>query len=244
MSGVSVRGLSRAYEDEYALVGLDAEFPVGTVTAVLGPNGAGKSTLLQLLSLLSEPTEGALFFGREEALGQEPLHRAKVGYVGHQTMLYTALSGRQNLVFFGGLYRVSDLEQRVESLLACVGLTEDADRPVREYSRGMKQRLTIARALLPRPKVLLLDEPFTGLDQRALAQMIDLFSTVKREGAVVVLVSHDLKTANLLADRALILRRGRKVFEGPTSGDLATLYNEIVVGPVASGRVATERGAS
>ena len=187
--GVSVRGLSRAYEDEYALVGLDAHFPAGTVTAVLGPNGAGKSTLLHLLSLLSEPTEGRLFFGRDEAQGHEPLHRAQVGYVGHQTMLYTALSGRQNLHFFGSLYRISDLSERVPSLLKLVGLADDADRRVREYSRGMKQRLTIARALLPRPQVLLLDEPFTGLDQRALGQMIDLFDSVKAAGAVVVLVS-------------------------------------------------------
>ena len=222
--GVRTRGVSRAYDDEYALVSLDADFPAGTVTAVLGPNGAGKSTLLQLLSLLSTPTEGQIFFGDVQADVHNPSHRARVGYVGHQTMLYSALTAAENLAFFARLYDLESPEQKALASLETVGLTEDGHRPVREYSRGMKQRLTIARALLPQPQLLLLDEPFTGLDQRALEQTAALFSQARARGASVVLVSHDLGTAAPLADRALVLRRGRKVFEGPPEPDLSTTY--------------------
>ncbi len=223
-SGIRVSGLSRAYEDEYALVGLDADFPAGTVTAVLGPNGAGKSTLLHLLSLLSRPTEGRVIFDGREANTLLARDRARVGYVGHQTMLYSALSGEENLAFFGRIYGVPELKERVSEQLRAVGLADEGSRPVREYSRGMKQRLTIARALLPRPDVLLLDEPFTGLDQGALREMVRLFSAARERGAAIILVSHDLSTSSTLADRALVLRAGRKMLETDVHGDLGAVY--------------------
>ena len=222
--GVRVQGLGRVYDDHYALVGLDAHFPPRTVTALLGPNGAGKSTLMGILSTLSRASEGTASLGAS-TLEDGGKVRARIGYVGHATMVYGVLGARENLHFFGKLYGVTDLKDKVDHWVERVGLARDADRPVSGFSRGMAQRLTLARALLPEPTLLLLDEPFTGLDQSGVELGVELFGERRDAGAVVVLASHDLKTTARLADRALILRRGRKVYEGAIEGDLADLYH-------------------
>lgn len=216
--------LGRAYDAHYALVGLSSEFPGGTVTALLGPNGAGKSTLIGILSTLQRATEGEVFFDDVRVTEPPPAVRGRIGYVGHRTMLYAPLSARENLRFFGRLYGVEDLEARAAALLARVGLGRDADRPVSGFSRGMAQRLALARAVLPAPDLLLLDEPFTGLDQEGLAMASALVAEQRARGAVVVLASHDLAITETLSDRVLVLRRGRKAYEGPLQGGLAGLY--------------------
>jgi len=221
---VRVEGLERFYEEQYALAGVDAEFPQGQVTALLGPNGAGKSTLLGILSTHARPSAGRVYFGQTEVIAGGPEIRRLVGYVGHRTMLYGTLSARENLLFFGGLYGVPRLPDRVDSLLGEVGLARDADRPVEGFSRGMGQRLTLARALIHEPRVLLLDEPFTGLDQQGTASAIELLAARRDAGAVLVVVSHDLGSVGRLADRAVVLRGGRKVFEGDVRDDLGATY--------------------
>jgi heme ABC exporter ATP-binding subunit CcmA len=223
---LTVKGLSRVYETQYALDRLDASFPTGTVTAVLGPNGAGKSTLVGLLSTLMRPTEGEIWLDGRPVDLDSPSLRARVGYVGHQTMLYGSLTARENLEFFAALYGVEDRARRVDEMLERVGLTDDADRCIDEFSRGMAQRLAIARALTPSPEVVLLDEPFTGLDQNGIELCIDMFLEIKARGAVLVLISHDLSLVQRLADRIIILRRGRKVFEGPLDGPLVDVYRQ------------------
>jgi heme exporter protein A len=225
---VRTRGLGRAYDAHYALVGLNAELPGGAITALLGPNGAGKSTLIGILSTLQRPTEGDVFFDDRRVTEPPAEIRGQIGYVGHRTMLYGPLTARENLRFFGRLYAVDDLEARVTALLGRVGLARDADRPVRGFSRGMSQRLALARAVLPEPALLLLDEPFTGLDQEGISMAAGLIADQRARGAVVVLASHDLAITETLADRALVLRRGRKVYEGTVAGDLAALYRERV----------------
>lgn len=232
LDAVRTVGLGRVYDDDYALVGLDATFPAGTVTALLGPNGAGKSTLMGLLSTLMRPSEGEVRYG--ERPQSDPAVRGLVGYVGHRTMLYRPLSARENLRFFGRLYGLDDLEPRIDGLLSAVGLARDADRPAGDFSRGMAQRLTLARALLPRPALLLLDEPLTGLDRDGVAMAVRLIGAERDRGAVVVMASHDLAATGELADRALILRRGRKAYEGPVDGDLAVLYREVLGGRAAA----------
>jgi heme exporter protein A len=225
---VRTEGLGRAYDEHYALIGLDADFPPGSVTALLGPNGAGKSTLIGILSTLVRPSEGALFFGDTRLNGAKArAARRYVGYVGHRTMLYKPLTAKENLRFFGTLYRLDDLDARVDAALERVGLRgEDIERPIEGFSRGMTQRLTLARALLPEPQVLLLDEPLTGLDQAGIALALDLFKAAQARGAVVLVASHDLEAVGRIADRALILRRGRKRHLGAIAPDLATLYRE------------------
>jgi len=228
IDAVRTVGLSRIYEDDYALVGLDATFPASTVTALLGPNGAGKSTLMGILSTLMRPSEGTVRYGDRDH--GDPEVRGRVGYVGHRTMLYRSLTARENLEFFGRLYGVPDLKARIAHLLEEVGLTRDGDRPTDGFSRGMAQRLTLARALLPRPALLLLDEPLTGLDRDGVEVALRLIGEARDGGAVVVMASHDLTATGDLADRALVLRRGRKVYEGPIDRDLAVLYREVIDG--------------
>ncbi len=222
-AALCVRGLSRVYDDHYALVALDATFPPGTITALLGPNGAGKSTLMGMLSTLMRPTEGEIRLG-DAPLTDAPKVRGRIGYVGHRTMLYGPLTARENLSFFARLYGVPEAASRVDAALVDVGLGRDGDRPVDGFSRGMAQRLTLARALLSDPDLLLLDEPFTGLDQQGLEVASRLVRKRREAGAVVVLASHDLALTGTVSDRALILRRGRKVYEGPLNGDLGALY--------------------
>ncbi|MCA9538968.1 MAG: ABC transporter ATP-binding protein [Myxococcales bacterium] len=225
LRAVRVAGLGRLYDDHYALVGLDAAFPAGQITALLGPNGAGKSTLMGILSTLMRPSEGDVFFDDRRVTDAAAQVRSMIGYVGHRTMLYPPLTARENLRFFGKLYGVPQLDARVSQLIDTVGLSADADRPVAGFSRGMSQRLTLARALLPSPALLLLDEPFTGLDQDGVSIAVDLLAAERVRGAVLILVSHDLPAAGRLADRALILRRGRKLYEGPVEEPLAALYD-------------------
>ena len=221
---VRTRGLCRAFDEHYALIGLDTSFPAGSVTALLGPNGAGKSTLMRILSTLAQPTEGGVWFG-EEQLDDDTEHlRGAVGYVGHHTMIYPALTARENLAFFARLYGSKDADIRADRLLDTVGLPLDKDRMASGFSRGMGQRLAIARALIHEPSLLLLDEPFSGLDTDGVEMASGLFRQVADDGAIVVLASHDLETTGLIADRALILRRGQAVHDGPIEGSLAELY--------------------
>jgi len=227
---VRVEKLSRAYDAHYGLVDLDADFPKGTVTMLLGPNGAGKSTLISILSTLSRQTEGRVLFDGKPVEEGSPALRAYIGYVGHATMLYPSLTARENLAFFARLYGIRDVDDVASGWLETVGLTRDADRPVEEFSRGMAQRLTLARALLPGPRLLLLDEPLTGLDQAGVSLALGLLGDVRDAGAIVIMATHDLRSTAALADRALILRRGRKVFEGPLDGDLASIYHTALHG--------------
>ena len=222
--------LSRAYEDDFALVDVNTEFCSGTATAVLGPNGAGKSTLVSLLTTLARPTEGQIYFGDRELGVHDSIIRSQIGYVGHQTMLYGSLTARENLFFFGRMYGLATLETDVANHLKLVGLERDADRAVDEFSRGMCQRLSIARALLPRPQLLLLDEPFTGLDQKGIDLARKLFADRRDSGAILVIVSHDLSVTGQLADKALVLRRGRVVYDGDVKENLASTYRAALEG--------------
>lgn len=233
LGAVRVRGLSRVYEDHYALTDLTTAFPAGTVTALLGPNGAGKSTLLSILASVVRPTEGEVWFGDQPAVDPPPEVRRLIGYVGHRTMLYDALSARENLHFYGRLYGVRDLGARVDALLDRVGLRFDKDRPVGGFSRGMAQRLTLARAVLPDPAVLLLDEPLTGLDRAGVRVALDLIAERRDAGTVIVMATHDLAGSSAIADRALVLRRGRAVYDGPARGDLAGVYEDHARGAAA-----------
>lgn len=220
-----VHDLGRAFDEHYAVLGLDAEFPAGSATALLGPNGAGKSTLIGMLSTRQSPTEGRVEFGG--GLSGMRLRR-RISFVGHRTMVYTDLTARENLAFFGRMFGLKGIDDRIDALLDEVGLVHAKDRPVGGFSRGMAQRLTLARALLPEPAMLLLDEPLTGLDQDGVAMALELFGRVRDAGAVVIMASHDLVATNRLVDRALVMVNGRKAYEGPVSGNLPEVYAEAI----------------
>jgi heme exporter protein A len=158
--------------------------------------------------------------------------RAQLGFLSHEVRCYGDLSARENLRFFGRLHGQRDLEPRVEAMLGRVGLAGAADRPVRTFSRGMLQRLAVGRTLFPRPSLLLLDEPFTGLDRGGVALLTTLLLEERRRGAILLLTSHDLGAVAPLCDQALLLRRGRLLATRTFAGgacrgeDLARLYDE------------------
>lgn len=231
---LKVQGLTKSFGEHYALIELNATFRGGEVCALLGPNGAGKSTLMNLLSTLMTPSEGELWVDGH-ALGEvgAKLLRGRIGYVGHHTMVYGALTAAENLAFFAQLYGLSHpkgLEYFVTKRLEEVGLHEAARRCASGFSRGMAQRLSLARALLSDPAVLLLDEPFTGLDQEGIAQAESLILKHKERGAVIIASSHDLSVMERISDVVLMLKRGRKTYSGPLTGDpsLAELYQRSV----------------
>jgi heme exporter protein A len=204
---IAACGLEKRFGWAVALAGVDLVVPAGTALAVLGPNGAGKSTLLRLLAGLARPSAGSVEIAGQRAHGRAA--RAKVGLIGHETFLYPALTARENLVFAGRLHDVPDPGSRADRLLADAGLSGVANHPVGSFSRGMAQRVAIARGLVHDPPVLLLDEPFTGLDRRSAARLAERLAALRSERRTFVLVTHDLASALQLVDSAIVLARGR-----------------------------------
>ncbi|MDH5675218.1 MAG: ABC transporter ATP-binding protein [Myxococcales bacterium] len=203
---VEVRKLVKLYGATRALSGLDLDLKAGEITSIEGPNGSGKSTLLSILALLSRPTRGSLRFGSHDP-SRLPALRGRIGLVGHAAMVYPDLSGDENLALLSRLHdagdhALSEMGKRFE-------LGAFMQRPARTYSRGQLQRLSLARALLNRPALLLLDEPSTGLDGRGVERLCEAVRQERDRGAIVALVTHDTALAERLADRRVRLRRGR-----------------------------------
>jgi heme exporter protein A len=205
-AAVAARGLEKRYGPVAALRGVDLELPAGSALAVLGPNGAGKTTLLRLLAGLSRPTQGSLWI---EGVPAGRATRARIGFVGHASLLYPALSARENLLFAARLYAVADPRARADALLRELALDDVATRPAGGFSRGMAQRLAIARALVHEPSILVLDEPFSGLDAASQAQLAARLRRMRETGHTLVLATHEVARACALADVALVLARGR-----------------------------------
>jgi heme ABC exporter ATP-binding subunit CcmA len=208
------RGLARRYGRSWALRGVDLELEAGEAVALLGANGAGKSTLLTLLATLHRPTEGSL-----EIFGHDPHRhhaavRRRLGYVAHATLLDDGLTARENLVYYARLFDLDRVDAVVEESLDRVGLKARADDRASGFSRGMRQRLSLARALLHDPELLVLDEPFTGLDAPGCRDLALRLRAEKEKGRAVILATHQLERVLSWCDRALLLHRGHKVDEG------------------------------
>ncbi|HVP28673.1 MAG TPA: ABC transporter ATP-binding protein [Myxococcota bacterium] len=227
---IAARGLEKRFGRVHALRGIDLEVPRGTTLAVLGPNGAGKSTLLRLLAGLSRASAGSLLVGEADPARARASDRrrvrAAIGYLGHATFLYPDLTARENLLFAARLHGVADARARADALLAQQGLEGAADRLARSFSRGMAQRLAIARSLVHDPAIVLLDEPFTGLDPAAGAALELELRRMHQEGRTLVLVTHELGRARGLADAAIVLARGRVVHRAATLAELDPLALE------------------
>jgi heme exporter protein A len=213
---VEAEGLEKRFGAVTALRGVDLDVPRGALLAVLGPNGAGKSTLLRLLAGLARPTAGRLRVGSPARDRREA--RRRVGYVGHATLLYPALTARENLRFAARLYGVADPAPVVERLLAEQDLGGVADRRAGALSQGQARRLSIARALVHDPEIVLLDEPFAGLDRAGAGRLAARLAALRAGGRTSVLATHDLARAAELADFALVLREGRVVHRAGRDG--------------------------
>jgi heme exporter protein A len=218
VAAIEADGIEFSFGASRVLRGVTLRVERGAALAVFGPNGAGKTTLLKILAGLLKPDVGKVRVEGVEPR-QDPVgFRRLIGVISHQPYVYPQLTGRENLEFYGRLYGLDDPKSEARRMLEEMGLTEVADRAASAYSRGMLQRLAIGRALLHSPQVLLLDEPFTGLDYQAREMLEALLGTLRDGRRTVLMTSHDIDTGLALADRAAVLARGSIVLERSTAG--------------------------
>ena len=206
---IETRGLARRFGAVGALEPLELTVPAGESVLLLGPNGAGKSTLLRLLATLLRPTSGSMrLFGESPASGEAAVLRRRIGFLSHQTFLYDHLTARENLLFYGRLYGLADPGGVAEEAIRAARLDHRGDDCVGTFSRGMQQRLAIARALLHGPDLLLLDEPFTGLDRESSRRLEARLHEEHAAGRTSVIATHDHVRSLGASDRVLLLRNG------------------------------------
>ncbi len=212
---IVVRGLLKRYGLRTVLRGLDFDAAPGEFVALLGPNGAGKTTFLRILASLIRPAAGMVSIAGHSLPADAAAVRRQIGFVSHQPLLYGDLSAEENLRFYAQLYAVPDAPRRIDQVLELVGLVRVRRDLLRTFSRGMQQRLAIGRAILHAPPILLLDEPYTGLDQDASTMLDDTLRQVTSQGQTVLLTSHDLVHAAELASRFDVLSSGRICASAP-----------------------------
>ncbi|HLJ78715.1 MAG TPA: ABC transporter ATP-binding protein [Acidobacteriaceae bacterium] len=209
--------VSKLYGTFAALRKVTAQFERGRCYLVLGENGAGKSTMLRTLAGLLKPSYGKVKIFGPEGKAEEPMEaRERIGYMSHATMLYDEFSGVENLRYYAGLYRGRDCVAPEEALRS-VGLDPALERPVGQYSQGMKQRASLARVLVSRPELLLLDEPFSNMDIQSAHAMLRLLEKFRTENRTILLTTHQRELAEPLADFVLTLKAGsvESLVEGP-----------------------------
>ena len=206
------------YGDFPALRDITATVEPGTCTALLGRNGAGKTTLLRILAGLSRAAKGQVTIFGEDV--RKEATRRRVGVLGHAIGIYDEMTAKENLRLFARLYGIDDAERSVSRWLERVGLERVADGLVREFSRGMRQRLAVARAFLHDPQVLFLDEPFTSLDDKAIAVLQTVLRQGLSEGRTVVMSTHQLREALELATHVLLVNRGKLAYHGERTAEM------------------------
>ena len=228
---IELHFLTKSFGLRPVLRGVNLTVQSGEFVALMGPNGAGKTTLLRIVASLSRPTFGGVRVGGFDLPSQADEARRAIGVVSHLPLLYGDLTAEENLFFYGRMYSVPNLAARVSEVLEQVGLSKRRRDLVRAFSRGMTQRLAIARAILHSPDIMLFDEPYTGLDQDASARLDTILKTVAARGRTVLMISHDLAHALALADRVAILSRGKIAYDAPTAGlnplEFANTYKEL-----------------
>jgi heme exporter protein A len=207
---VELRDLARSFGVRKAVAGVTFSLAPGGCLAVFGPNGAGKTTLLRVLAGLLKPSSGIAKVSGV-TLPAAAQVRSRVGLVSHNTMLYEALSARENVSFAARLYSVNGVEHRVEDLLRRMSMLERADAPVRSLSRGMQQRVSIARAMVHSPRLVLADEPYNGLDDSGARALTALLQELRSSGTAIIIVTHNLAEGLALATHAAVMQRGRFV---------------------------------
>ena len=215
---ISARGLVHAYGDRRAVDRVDLDLAAGERIALAGANGAGMSTLLRILATLQRPQDGTLVLMGESMPDSARAARAGIGYLAHDPLVYLDLSARQNLELYADLYGVPDAHSRILDLLEHVGLLARAEDTVRTFSRGMAQRLALARMMLHRPRLLLLDEPHASLDARGGALLDEELVAATSDGRAAVIVTHEVERVARVADRLVVMRAGRVVLDEPIAG--------------------------
>ncbi|MGE3509559.1 MAG: ABC transporter ATP-binding protein [Vicinamibacterales bacterium] len=224
---VDLADVSRHFGRRRAVAKVSLRVRSGEILGLLGPNGAGKSTLIGMMATLVAPTLGSVSYAGSTARDAGPAIRARIGLLAHELHLYPELTARQNLEFFARLHGV-DAEAVVTPALESAGLSERASDEVSGFSRGMRQRLALERALLHAPRLVLLDEPFTGLDDRAVTIVASRLRRMAATGSIVVLATHDLDLADGLVSRVTVIRDGRLITDEPGGTGLRARYRTLV----------------
>ena len=232
---VTVSDVSRHFGRRRALSNLSFRCEPGSILGLLGPNGAGKSTLLAILATLLRPTSGAVQYGSlgtvhdTKSTGVHGLAlRAQIGFLTHDLGLYTELTARENLEFFAGIYGMGNVAAVAERALSHADLLKRADDPVASFSRGMRQRIALERVLIHGPQLLLLDEPFTGLDDQSVATLITRLLDLRTKDTITVLATHDLEMVEGLFDQAVLIRDGRMIETIVRPKSLRSLYQSTI----------------
>jgi heme exporter protein A len=219
VSALAVEGVWKFYGDYAALRNVQLAAEPGTCLALIGRNGAGKTTLLRTIAGFSRPGRGRILIHGKEP--RETETRRQLGFIGHGISVYDELSALENLILYGKLYGLADPRKSALEWLERTGLERVRDGLVREFSRGMRQRLAVARAFLHEPAVLLLDEPFTALDDRAIAVLRTLLRQSLADGKTIVLSTHQLRESLDLASHVALLNRGELAFYGPCTAEMS-----------------------
>jgi heme ABC exporter ATP-binding subunit CcmA len=218
LNALEVDGVWKYYGDFPALREIRLNVQAGSTVALLGRNGAGKTTLLRILAGLSKPSKGKIRVKGADARLEAT--RRRIGVLGHGISLYDELSATENLLLFGRLYGLPDPAKRAAEMLERTGLDRVRDGLVREFSRGMRQRLAVARVFMHDPDLLLLDEPFTALDDRAIAVLHSLIAEIHQKGGTVVMSTHQLREALELATHVALIQRGQLAFSGERNQEM------------------------
>jgi ABC-type multidrug transport system ATPase subunit len=226
---LTIDDVSRYYGRRRALSHVSLELQKGELVGLLGPNGAGKSTLLGVLATLIRPSSGRIVYGNHSGSRSTSELRERIGFLSHDLQLYEELTARENLEFFAGLYGLDNPSERATRALSRAGLGRRENDVVDSYSRGMRQRLALERALLHDPRLILLDEPFTGLDEMATVALTDRLLGLKRSGCMVLVATHDLDIADEFVDRSVMLRNGKMVKLDGEFGSLRERYRVALV---------------
>ncbi len=210
---IQAEGLKKSFGNFDALRGVDLHVKRGEFMTLFGPNGAGKTTLIKLLATLTNPTSGTLSVYGYDVRKDVNNIRSVIGVISHDPYLYDNLSAFENIKFFGTLYGLDDVDNRARSVIKQVGLEKRMNDLVRTFSRGMKQRLTVARAIVHEPKILLLDEPYTGLDQHGAQIFGEMLSDLKSQRRTILMTTHNIEEGLDLSDRIGILAKGKIVLD-------------------------------
>lgn len=226
--GVAFHSVEKRYGSLVALRGVTLEFGAGEFAALLGPNGAGKTTLLRTAALLVQPSSGKVEFPERAGAARESIKRS-IGMVAHSTMLYDEMSAAENLLFFARLYDLDQPQRRTAAALESCGLADRAGDLVRTLSRGMRQRLAIARALIHSPSLLLLDEPAAGLDRQGIAWLGDTLAERHRGGCTILMSTHGRNDSIASVTRAVLLSGGRLQADSGPGGDPRSLLSVVPV---------------
>jgi heme ABC exporter ATP-binding subunit CcmA len=218
VTALSIQNVWKYYGDFPALSNVTFDVEDGSCLALLGRNGAGKTTLLKILAGLSKPGRGAVKILNEDA--RAPVTRRRIGVLGHGIGIYDELSAYENLMLFARLYNVPEPKRTVSEWLERTGLERVREGLVREFSRGMRQRLAVARAFLHDPSLMLLDEPFTALDDRGIAVLQDFLNDARRKGRTIIMSTHQLREALELATDVALINRGKLAYRGPRTQEM------------------------